>query len=157
FTGFQKVSAQTNKYGGLFEFDAPSAGTHPLFGGFDTGTAFTVLSIDNVPSTMTLDFDTRGHAKFDAAASPGTIHLYQGPLPMANDGDSATRLVINDTPSMMHAGWSFDSSNGGAFFHASNKFEILMLTQNDSTRIVAAAGLQDLAFGYQLKILSFDV
>jgi hypothetical protein len=157
FTGFQKISANPTTKGGVFEFDAPAAGPHLLFGGFETGGQFTTLQIDNVPGFMKVDVNTDDHARYDASASAGTIDLYHGPLPVASDEDSATRLIMRNTPTFVHAGWNFNSSSkGGAFFHASNPFEVLLLNQTGSNRLIAAAGLQDLALGYQLKILSFD-
>ena len=163
FTGFQKVSAQLNGLDSEFFFSAPTPGLHPLFAGYKDGDEFTTLQIENVPDTMEVIVNVPGqiisyNATDDVDPSAGQIDFYQGPLPIAGEGDDATRFIMNNTPASVELTWDFGFPNGAVNFDASDPFELLFLTQTGGdSRIVAGASLEDLQIGYNIDILSFDV
>ncbi|MGH2711247.1 MAG: hypothetical protein ACRDH9_08610 [Actinomycetota bacterium] len=169
FTGFQRISWFPDDHGGAFTFRAPSPGTHELFGGFERADEFSTLQVENIPDQVKVDVDDRERILYEADddtnASIGEIDFYQGPLPMAEDDDDATRAVIRfdpNTPNVqlhdeIDIGWKFGFPNGGAYFDSSEEIEALLLTQNGSNRITGGLGLEDLHFGYAIDLFSFDV
>lgn len=163
FTGFQKILIAPSAAGGDFEFNAPSAGVHPLFGGLQeekadpTPDKFTLVQVADIPDHQELHINIPGgDINYSASGGAGKIDLYQGPLPAAADGQEATRAVMNNTPSSVHITWDFGLPNGHALFDASNTFDIDFLTQDGSQRIVAGLTMQDVELTYGIDILSFD-
>ena len=155
FEGFKKAAFTPDANGFNAVFEAPSVGSHPLFAGLQDG-QFQTLQVEDVPDTITVDFDKTEHLNYDASGSPGEIDYYSGPLPIAGDADDATRGVILDAPSFVHLTWGFGFPSGGVNFDASNEFTLLFLTQDGSSRITAGLQMEDLQVGYGLELFSFD-
>lgn len=168
FTGFQKVSFVPDADGGHFTLRAPTAGLHPLFAGFEDDDKFTTLQVGNIPDNVEVEIDKSKQVTYDATddtnASFVEIDVYSGPLPMASDGDPATRVVVKPvgtdptpTTSYIHTGWNFTPTSGGAFLDNEQELEVLLLTQDGSKRITAGLALEDLLAGYAIDLFSFDV
>jgi hypothetical protein len=162
FNGFQKIAYQPDADGGHFEFDAPSPGLHEFLAGVGLDSKFLVAHIDNIPDTAALDIDTAAgdvhfHTTDDIGATAGDIDLYYGPEGMAQDGDTALRGVLQDTPDDVHLTWNFGSSDGDAAFVASQEFRMLFLAQDGSNRITAGLQLKELQAGYGLDFLPLTV
>lgn len=161
FTGFQLLSIKPDANGGEFIFRAPAPGEHPLFGGFQNGGDFTTVQIQNVPDEIILTVDTAGgnivfDTNDDANASAGKIDFYQGPLPGANDRQTATRLVIPALPELVKIHWEFGVEQGGVWFDSTQEFETLFLTQDADFRVAAAMALKELHLGYDIDLFSFE-
>ena len=164
FTGFQKILSAPSPAGGDFEFNAPSAGLHPLFGGLQeekadpTPDKFTLLQVGDIPDHQELHINLPGRdINYSASGGAGKIDLYRGPLPAAGDGQDVTRIVTTDTPSSVHIIWDLGFPNGHALFDANATFDLDFLTQDGSQRTVAGLTMQDAELTYGLRILSFNV
>ena len=161
FTGFQHLSWTPNANGGQFVFEAPGRGDLPFFGGYEDADVFSTLQIEHIPDHIDFDLDKTEHLTYSASASPGEIDFYQGPATddglFAGDGDDAMRAIMRNTPTEVRIFWTFSFPSGGAFFDASNPFELLFLTQDGSSRITAGLSLEDLEVAYGIELLSFDV
>jgi len=167
FTGFQKIAWIPDSNGGHFTFKAPTPGLHPIFGGYEKNGTFTTVEVANIPDSVEVDIDKTEHVTEDATddtdASVGRIGFYTGPLPVASDGDSATRAVVQfdatpvHTTDFIHIGWAFGFPSGGAFFDSSKPIEGRLLTQDGSFRIAAGARFEDLLAAYAVDLLSFRV
>ncbi len=134
------------------ELQVPSTGSHPFFVGSETErNKVTIARIDNLPSSVTLDYTEKDHLDFTAASSAGRVDIYQGPLPAAGDDDTAIRAILLDTPTSVHIGYGFGFPNGGIDFTASSAFELRLLDQDGGQRIVAGLQMQELRVGYGLS------
>jgi hypothetical protein len=160
YTGFQHVSWTPDADGGNFIFRNPTPGLHPLFAGYEDGD-FTTMQISNIPDEIIVDIDKTGAITYNSAddvdPSIGQIDVYQGPLPKAGEGDSAMRVIMNDTPIWASLNWDFSLSDGGVLFDSSNEFEVLFLSQSGtSSRIAAGLRLQDISvewgYGFPLDL-----
>ena len=162
FTGFQKIAYQPSSNGGHYEFRAPTPGLHPLFAGAGIDSDFLFAQIDNIPDAATLDIDLAGqkihfHTDDDTGATAGNIDVYFGPENMAQDGDTAVRGIMQDTPDDVVISWGFGFPNGNANVTASNEFTLLFAGQDGGSRLTAGLRLQELQVGYDLDVLPLDI
>lgn len=159
-TGFQCLSAQIGPGSlqcvaatvGAGELNAslniPSPGaTHPVYVGIEdpVGTFLTV-DVPNLPATTSVLVST-SKANVDFNTTPGgtsaKIIVYKGPLPMANDGNDALKVIITNPPSSIHANWDLGFP-GGIHLNVSNPVEIAVLSESSGSRTVAAFVVGDL-------------
>lgn len=156
FTGFQKIQYAPDANGGHYELKVPTPGLHPFFVGVGLDSNFATLQLENIPDSMVLDIDTAaGLITYDAAddvdPSVGEIDVYYGPLPLANDGSTAVRAILRQTPSFVHIKWDLGFPNGDAWFDASNEFELLFLAQSGSKRVTGGMAMEDLHLHYGIE------
>lgn len=156
FTGFQKIQYAPDANGGHYELKVPTPGLHPFFVGVGLDSNFATLQLANIPDSMVLDIDTAaGLITYDAAddvdPSVGEIDVYYGPLPVANDGSTAVRAILRQTPSFVHIKWDLGFPNGDAWFDASNEFELLFLAQSGSKRVTGGMAMEDLHLHYGIE------
>lgn len=158
FGGFQSLSVTTSGNDLNASVNIPTAGTHPLFVGYEGGGGqFWLVQVEDIPDTTTVDVVEGDHAHFDASGSMGQVDVYNGPLPMAQEGDTALRVTMLDTPSSVHLDYAnLDAFPGGASFTASNAFEVLLLTQDSSSRVVAGLQMKDLFLNYGFEGPGFE-
>lgn len=153
----QKVAYQPDDNGGHYELLIPTPGAHPLFAGVKLNDNFLMAQISNVPDSLVLDIDTVAQViDFTASEVVDEIDIYWGPMPMASDGSTALRGLIEDLPSSVHIAWGFGYPGGGVTFDASNEFELLILFQNGSKRITGGLELEDLHVGYFIDFPSLN-
>jgi hypothetical protein len=166
-TGFQCISAQigpgslqcvatTVAAGELnASLNIPSPGdTHPVYVGIEdpVGTFLTV-DVPNLPATTSVLVST-SKANVDFNTSPGgsaaQIVVYKGPLPMANDGDDALKVIITDPPMSIHANWDLGFP-GGIHLDVSNAVEVAVLSESSGSRTVGdfVVGDLDATWGFE--------
>jgi hypothetical protein len=114
-----------------------------------------------------VDIEMTGSITYDATddvdGSILYIDAYVGPLPIAQDDDFAARFVLDfpgpvvSTTDFVHIGWNLAFPDGGAFFNASEPFDILFLIQDGSNRATAGVEMEDLHVAWGLDLFSFDV
>lgn len=166
-TGFQCASAQFGP--GSFQCVAatvnaeevnasvliPVAGDHPFYVALEeTADEFTVVQVENIPdSTSAVVGLSRAHVDFSSSA--GDVLVYQGGLPSAGETADALKLLLRDTPSFVHANWSLGFP-GSVSFDSSGTLEVLLLTQNNSTRTVGAFQVGDLAASWGFDAVTED-
>jgi hypothetical protein len=139
-------------------------GPHPLYVGLQTHVStgvsdpntFTTVDVPNIPSTTTLNLDKTSHANVDFSPSPGTITVYSGPLPGANDGQQALKAILTNTPTSVHANWNLGFP-GGINVTSSNPVEIALLSQDSGGRNVADFIVQNLSASWGIKTFAPDV
>lgn len=166
-TGFQCISAQIGPGSlqcqattvGAGELNAslniPSPGaTHPVYVGIEdpVGTFLTV-DVPNLPATTDVLVST-SKANVDFNTDPGgtsaKIIVYKGPLPMANDGDDALKVIITNPPSFIHANWDLGFP-GAIHFDVSNAVEVAVLSESSGSRTVGdfVVGDLDATWGFE--------
>lgn len=165
-SGFQHISWTPDSKGGQFILRAPTAGLHPLFGGFETGGLFATLEVGNIPDEVVIDIDTSEHVHYDSNddvdGSILYIDAYVGPLPTAGEGDTAARAILNfpeaivNTSDSVHLDWGFGYPSGGVQFRSSEKFDLLFLGQDGGNKITAGLELEDLHVGYFIDFPSLN-
>jgi len=143
FTGFKAASLSVDPVNlkALAHVEIPSAAAHPFYLALEnTAGTFLTVNVPNIPSTMDADVDlgstSSGHANVDFSASPGTITIYQGPLPGASDGQKALKVILTNTPTSVHASYNIGFP-GNIALTTSNPVEIALLTQDNGGRFVA--------------------
>jgi hypothetical protein len=135
------------------ELQVPSTGSHPFFvGDQEERNKATLARMDNLPSSVKVDYTEKNHLDFTAASSAGRVDIYQGPLPFATDNDKAIRAILINAPMSLHIGYGIGFPNGGIDFTADRQFELRLLDQDGSSqRIVAGLSMQELRVGYGLS------
>lgn len=157
FSGFQKVSAEPNANGGVYSLAVPVVGPHPLFVGVEMAGEFSTLQIENVPDAVDVDIDTAaGHIEATTVGSLGSIDAYVGPLPTAADNVEALRIQADDLPTSVEIDWNL-AIPGSATFNVSNPFEVRLLSQNGSRRLVGGLVVGDLSASWDLSILDVEL
>lgn len=150
FGGFQSFTAAVSPAGGTATLAIPTPGAHPLFIGLEGASSkFTLVQVEDVPDTMSVDVNLTDHVIFNSSSSAGRIDFYTGPLPMAGEGVQATRATLFNTPSQVALNFgNLASFPGGASFTASNQFELLLLHQSGSNRVVAGLQMEDVSVSW---------
>ena len=163
-TGFKGVSASLagSTITASVTIDFP--GDHSFFVGLETDRPageFLTVNVQNIPDKTTVSLSpNKAHVDFTNADGTeaqgiGQVVVYKGGLPGASDGQDALKVLVSDAPSFIHLDWDL-SINGGIFLTTSNPFEVAVLTQSASNRIVADFTFQNLSIDWGLETMVLD-
>ncbi len=143
-TGLQSASANVTSTTVNASLEIPVPGDHPFYVGLDDGAGeFTVVQIDNIPDTTTVDVGTN-HANIDFNSSPGDILVYQGPLPVAGQTVDVLKLLAINTPSFVHVNWDLGFP-GDINVDTDSQTEVRLLSQSGNDRTVVDFAVGDIS------------
>jgi hypothetical protein len=119
---------------------------------------FLTVDIQNIPDKTAVSLGPNKawvdftNADGTEAQGIGRVLVYKGRLPGASDGQDALKVLVSDAPSFIHLDWDL-SINGGIFLSTAKPFEVAVLTQNSSNRIVADFTFQNLSIDWGLETM----
>ncbi len=140
-----------------FSFLIPDQSVHPFYVGIQESSGkFLTVQIEDVPDTTRAVLNPEGRANIDLSSSPGEITVFYGPLPMANDGNEALKIIMRNTPSFVHLNWSLGLP-GEIEMDTSNTFEILFLAQDSNDRMVFNLFAEDMTLQWNLETSDSEI